>query len=120
MAHRRRCPGSCLLIVLTVASPCSDRLVRADGPAAGAGLGTTDAMNAFAGRSWRIISTSLEIGGKSKTTKGGDQGILVIDGDRFLILDPSSKVYDQGRFEPRGGRHVQFRNLDGVMELAGC
>lgn len=41
----------------------------------------------------------------------------MIDGDRYLILDPHAKLYDQGRFEPRGGRHVRFRNQDGVMEL---
>jgi hypothetical protein len=102
MADRKRRARFCLLIGLTAAWSCSGRPRRADGPTAVAGVGTTDLTSAFAARPWRIISTTLDLGAKAKTAKDGDQGILVIDGDRYLILDPSSKVDDQGRFEPRG------------------
>lgn len=117
MVTRRRGARFGLLILLTAAWSCSVRPHRDDGPTAAAGVGPTDLTSTFAARSWRIISTTLEIGARPKTAKGGDQGILAIDGDRYLILDPSSKVDDQGRFEPRGGRQLRFRNSDGVMEL---
>ncbi|HSS40154.1 MAG TPA: ankyrin repeat domain-containing protein, partial [Polyangia bacterium] len=107
-----------LMIALAASlSACSKPPVRADGPTAGAGHATTDAINAFAARSWRITSTTLRAVHKSNSTTSGDQGILAIDGDRFLILGPNAQVDDQGRFEPRGGRHLRFRNLSAVMEL---
>jgi hypothetical protein len=116
-ADRRRRPGFCLLIALMAAWSCSNRHLRADGP--GAGLVASESVKAFAARPWRIFSMSVEADGKSKNAMKGDQNALVIDGDRYLILDLSAKVgdEDQGRFEPRGGNHVRFRNLQSVMEL---
>ncbi|MFL5308092.1 MAG: ankyrin repeat domain-containing protein [Polyangia bacterium] len=105
------------LFLIAVAAACSKPPVRAGGATPGASAATSDAIKAFAARSWRITSTTLRPVDKSSSTKGGDQGILAIDGDRFLILDANAHVDDQGRFEPRGGRHVRFRNLSAVMEL---
>ena len=58
-----------------------------------------------------IISMSPEIRRKAKTMKGGDRDFLVIDGDRYLIVDPSSKVGTRDASSNAAAASLRFRNL---------
>jgi ankyrin repeat protein len=77
---------------------------------------SSDPLAPFVGHAWRVAAINLDMGGGSKGERP-DLGALVVDGDRYLLLDAAGKVFDQGRFEPRGGRKLRFRNSDGVFEL---
>ena len=68
---------------------------------------------AFRAQAWKVVETELD----DERKKGGDQGILYMEGARFLLLDAKGKLEDHGKVESPAPGRVLFRNHKAVMDF---